>query len=117
LATIFFITKECKHEKGNYWGLVEFGSDYGLGIMYDSHHHVWWANRHLYNLLFWWQLFYKLLLRENTYLTAGFSMVYISFVKSADTHRRNMRPFTHAFTPKGTVGQHWNAVVSGLLRS
>jgi hypothetical protein len=53
LATILFITKERKHEKGNYWGLVEFGSDYGLGIVYDSHHHVWWANRHLHNLLLW----------------------------------------------------------------
>jgi hypothetical protein len=62
LATIFFITKERKHEKGNYWGLVEFGSDYGMGILYDSHHHVWWANRHLYNLLLWQQLHNKLFL-------------------------------------------------------
>jgi hypothetical protein len=62
LATIFFITKERKHEKGNYWGLVEFGSDYGLGIVYDSHHHVWWANRHLHNLLLWQQLHNKLFL-------------------------------------------------------
>jgi hypothetical protein len=117
LATIFFITKECKHEKGNYWGLVEFGSDYGLGIVYDSHHHVWWANRHLHNLLLWQQLHNKLFLRENTYLTAGFFMVYIPFVKAIAPHRRNMRPFTHAFTRKGQWGNHWSAVVSGLLRS
>jgi hypothetical protein len=64
LATIFFSTKERKHEKGNYWGLVEFGSDYGLGIVYDSHHHVWWANRHLYNLLLWQQLHNKLFLSK-----------------------------------------------------
>lgn len=96
-----FITKEQKHEKGNHWGLAGSVSDNGLGIMYDSYHHVWWANRHLHNLLFWHKLHNKLFLRENTYLTAGFSMVYISFVKAIAPHRRNMRPFTHAFTRKG----------------
>jgi hypothetical protein len=44
--------------------LVEFGSDYGLGIVYDSHHHVWWANRHLHNLLLWQQLHNKLFLSK-----------------------------------------------------
>ena len=48
-----FITKEQKHEKGNHWGLVGLVGDNGLGILYDSHHHVWWANRHLYDMLFW----------------------------------------------------------------
>lgn len=112
-----FITKEQKHEKGNYWGLAGFVSDDGLGILLDQHLHNEWACSHLHNLLLWRKLHNKLFLRENTYLTAGFSMVYISFVKAIAPHRRNMRPFTHAFTRKGQWGNHWSAVVSGLLRS
>ena len=96
-----FITKEQKHEKGNHWGLAVSVSDDGLGILLDQHLHHEWSCSHLHNLLLWRKLHNKLFLRENTYLTAGFSMVYISFVKSADTHRQNMRPFTHAFTRKG----------------
>ena len=101
MATILFIKKKM-YEKGNYWGLVGPVSDYGLGILFYPHNHLWWANGCMYNLLLClWQLHNNLLLRENTYLTVGFSMVYIPFVKSADPLRQNMRPFTHAFTRKG----------------
>jgi len=105
------------YEKGNYWGLVGSVNDSCLGILCDEHLHNEWSCGDLHDLLLWRQLHNKLFLRENTYLTVGFSMVYIPFVKAIAPHRQNMRPFTHAFTRKGQWGNHWSAVVSGLLRS
>lgn len=66
------------YEKGNSWGLVLFVSEHGLGILCNKYLHNEWSNGDLYNLLLClWQLHNKLLLRENTYLTVGFFMVYI----------------------------------------
>ena len=59
-----FITKEQKHEKGNYWGLAGFVGDDGLGILLDQHLHHEWSCSYMHNLLLWSQLHNKLFLSK-----------------------------------------------------